>query len=100
MPRRWAVLPISSYRNGLPVKGSIGSGTAISDSFDGQCAVLFDGVETQGLDVSQQCNPLVDSRLRHAGVARDRHQEIGEQCRRLLQLDLGSQHFRSARTES
>src|SRR5260370_9787281 len=61
--------------------------------FRGQGAVVLRGVETQGLDVSEKCDPLVHSPLRVADVLQARQQGIGEQCRRLLRLVLGSQRF-------
>ena len=48
------------------MNGSSGSGTEISDSLAGSCAVVLRGVEAQGLDVPQQGDPLVQPRLRPA----------------------------------
>ena len=64
-------------------------------------AVVFGGIEAKGLDVSQQCDSLVESRLSRANARRRRGREHRQTVpASWAKFDLSSQRLRTARRAS
>ena len=76
------MLPVDFVAERLAGERVVGQRHGDVGQLRGQCAVVLRGVEAQGLDVSQQRDPLVQPRLLAADACRrPRHQVIGEQRR-------------------